>query len=119
MWPYVRALTRHPELFQNVPLASELTSDAGIGKARCLSCASSTGRVRTGLCRPSRCPSTNYCSGAARVRMRPSRIPIILPAAKKADIELSPMTGDQMAELTRRTLSVPQRVIERYKAAVP
>ncbi len=109
------ALTRHPEL-SNVPLASELTSDAD-GKAL-LEFASSTAEFGQAYVAPPDVPAP-IIAALRRAFDETIKDPDYLAAAKKADIELSPMTGDQMAELTRRTLSVPQRVIERYKAAVP
>ena len=109
------ALTRHPEL-SNVPLASELTSDAD-GKAL-LQFASSTAEFGQAYVAPPDVPAP-IIAALRRAFDETIKDPDYLAAAKKADIELSPMTGDQMAELTRRTLSVPQRVIERYKAAVP
>ena len=109
------ALTRHPEL-SNVPLASELTSDAD-GKAL-LEFASSTAEFGQAYVAPPDVPAP-IIAALRRAFDETIKDPDYLAAAKKADIELSPMTGDQMAELTQRTLSVPQRVIERYKAAVP
>lgn len=109
------ALTRHPEL-SNVPLASELTSDAD-GKAL-LEFASSTAEFGQAYVAPPDVPAP-IIAALRRAFDETIKDPDYLAAAKKADIELSPMTGDQMAELTRRTLTVPQQVIERYKAAVP
>jgi tripartite-type tricarboxylate transporter receptor subunit TctC len=108
------ALTRHPEL-SNVPLASDLTTDAD-AKAL-LEFASSTAEFGQAFVAPPDVPAP-IIAALRRAFDETIKDPEYIAAATKADIEISPMTGDQMAELAQRMLSVPQRIIERYKAAV-
>jgi tripartite-type tricarboxylate transporter receptor subunit TctC len=108
------ALTRHPEL-SKVPLATELTSDPD-GKAL-LEFASSTAEFGQAYVAPPDVPAP-IIAALRRAFDETIKDPEYMAAAKKADIELSPMTGNQMSELAQRMLSVPKRIIERYKAAV-
>lgn len=108
------ALVRHPEL-PNVPLASELTTDPD-GKAL-LEFTSSTAEVGQSFVAPPDVPAT-IVAALRRAFDETITNPDYVAATRKANIELSPMTGEELARLAQKTLAAPKNIIQRYQAAV-
>lgn len=108
------ALVRHPDL-PEIPTAPELTSDPE-GKAL-LEFACSTAEVGQSFVTGPDVPAA-VVQALRRAFEATIKDPDYVAAAKKAQIDLDPMTGEELTKLAEKTLAAPKPVIARYQAAV-
>lgn len=108
------ALVRHPDL-PEIPTAIELASDPE-AKAL-LEFACSTAEVGQSFVTGPGVPA-GVVEALRKAFEATIKDPEYLAAAQKAQIDLDPMSGEELAKLAARTLGAPKSVIARYQAAV-
>lgn len=108
------ALARHPDL-PNIPIAPELASDPD-GKAL-LEFTCSTSEIGQSFITPPDVPA-HVVAALRRAFDDTMKDPEYIAATKKANIELNPMSADELTRLTKTTLAAPKHIIERYQKAV-